>query len=151
MKLLLVDDIRETRDFFRFAFELEGIQVRLASNGNEAVELVREECFDVIVMDVEMPEMNGWDAVREMRQMPNGADAPILMFSAYCDDASYRESVAVRADALLSKPVLPRELLNRIKKVIEKHRDNLDTNPMSPRVKCLPASASESNGTAAPI
>ena len=153
MKLLLVDDIRETRiretrDFFRFAFELEGIQMRLASNGSEAIELVQQERFDVIVMDVEMPQMNGWDAVRQMRQMPNGADVPILLFSAYCDDNSDRESVAVGADTLLSKPVLPkpvlpRELLTRIEKVIDKHRDNLDANPMSLRVQCLP-SVSES-------
>ncbi len=94
MNLLLVDDVRETRDFFRFAFELEGIQIRLASNGSEAVEMVAAESSDVIVMDVEMPQMNGWDAVRQMREIPNGADVPILTFSAYCDDNSYHKSVA---------------------------------------------------------
>ena len=89
MKLLFVDDMRDTRDFFRFAFELENVEVRLASNGMEAVDLVNEEQFDAIVMDVEMPEMNGWDAVRRIRALDNGAKVPILMYTANGDGERY--------------------------------------------------------------
>ncbi|HEX8834750.1 MAG TPA: response regulator, partial [Abditibacteriaceae bacterium] len=85
MKLLFVDDMRDTRDFFRFAFELENVEVRLASNGSEAVEFVRKEKFDAIVMDVEMPEMNGWDAVRHIRALDQGKSVPILMYTANGD------------------------------------------------------------------
>lgn len=64
-----------------------------------------------------------------MRLRPNGAEVLLLMFSGYCEDDSDRESVAVRADALLCKPVLPRELLTRIEKVIDKRRDTLGRIP----------------------
>lgn len=122
MKLLFVDDVRDTRDFFRFAFELENIQVRLAGDGSEAVEMVEKEDFDIIIMDVEMPQMNGWDAVERIRRLPRGANVPILMFTAHCDAESRRKSVETRANALLCKPVLPDEMLSRIEKIIKKSR-----------------------------
>jgi len=117
LKLLFVDDMRDTRDFFRFAFELENVEVRLASNGAEAVELVRRESFDAIVMDVEMPEMNGWDAVRHIRELDNGQGIPILMYTAVGDSETRRKAGEVGANTVLFKPLLPREILSRIEKL----------------------------------
>lgn len=118
MKLLFVDDMRDTRDFFRFAFELENVEVRLASNGEEAVDLVRRESFDAIVMDVEMPEMNGWDAVRHIRELENGQGIPILMYTAVGDSETRRKAGEVGANTVLFKPLLPREILARIDKLL---------------------------------
>jgi DNA-binding response OmpR family regulator len=118
LKLLFVDDMRDTRDFFRFAFELENVEVRLASNGQEAVDIVRREDFDAIVMDVEMPEMNGWDAVSAIRQIPNGQGIPILMYTAVGDSETRRKAAEVGANTVLFKPLLPREILARIEKLL---------------------------------
>ena len=118
VKILFVDDIRDTRDFFRFAFELEKVEVRLASDGLEAVQAAREEVFDAIVMDVEMPEMNGWDAVRAIRALPNGIDVPILMYTAAMDNGIRARAQEVGADVVLFKPLLPREILSRIEKIL---------------------------------
>lgn len=118
MKLLFVDDMRDTRDFFRFAFELENVEVRLASNGNEAVDMVRTELFDAIVMDVEMPEMNGWDAVRLIRSLENGGSVPILMYTANGDGETRKKATEVGANTVLFKPLLPREILSRIEKLL---------------------------------
>jgi CheY-like chemotaxis protein len=117
LKLLFVDDMRDTRDFFRFAFELEDVEVRLASNGQEAVDLVRREPFDAIIMDVEMPEMNGWDAVRHIRTLPHGDRIPILMYTANGDSETRRKANEVGANTVLFKPLLPREILSRIDKL----------------------------------
>src|SRR4028118_190477 len=117
LKLLFVDDMRDTRDFFRFAFELEDVEVRLASNGQEAVDLVRREPFDAIIMDVEMPEMNGWDAVRHIRTLPYGDHIPILMYTANGDSETRRKATEVGANTVLFKPLLPREILSRIEKL----------------------------------
>ena len=103
---------------FKLAFGLRGHQTRTAINGLEAVQAVREEPFDAIVMDVEMPQLNGWDAVRQIRGLPNGDNVPIIMFTAYgnmADDGRARE---VGADALLQKPLLPQDLLARINKLV---------------------------------
>ena len=117
MKLLFVDDMRDTRDFFRFAFELEDVEVRLASNGQEAVDMVLREAFDAIIMDVEMPEMNGWDAVRTIRNMENCQEVPILMYTANGDSDTRRKATEVGASTVLFKPLLPREILSRIEKL----------------------------------
>ena len=110
--------MRDTRDFFRFAFELENVEVRLAANGMEAVELVRDEKFDAIVMDVEMPEMNGWDAVRQIRALVNGDAVPILMYTANGDSDTRKTAIEVGANTVLFKPLLPREILARIEKLL---------------------------------
>ncbi len=117
MKLLFVDDIRDTRDFFRFAFELENVEVRLASNGMEAIELANCERFDAIVMDVEMPQMSGWDTVRHIRTLANGT-MPILMYTASGDSDLRRKAAEAGANGVLFKPVLPREILSRLEKIL---------------------------------
>lgn len=115
MRILFVDDLEDARELFRIAFTLHGHCVQLASNGVEAVDLVESgEPFDAIVMDVEMPEMNGWDAVRAIRELPEGQELPIIMFTAYGNSASLRLAEEVGADDVLYKPLPPRELLNRI-------------------------------------
>lgn len=115
MRILFVDDLKDARELFRIAFTLYGHCVRLASNGLEAVDLVKSgESFDAIVMDVEMPEMNGWDAVRAIRELPSGQDLPIVMFTAYGDSVSLKLAEEAGADDVLYKPLPPQELLNRI-------------------------------------
>ena len=125
MKILFVDDIRDTREFFRFAFQLEKIDVELAANGTEAVEMAAQDSFDAIVMDVEMPQMNGWEAVRAIRALPNQQKirVPILMYTAAMDNDIRARAQEVGADVVLFKPLLPREILTRIEKLLETNRD----------------------------
>lgn len=117
MHILFVDDMPDTRDIFRLAFGIQGHTTRVATNGLEAVEAVKEESFDAIIMDVEMPEMNGWDAVRHIRHLSNGNQLPIIMFTAYGGDEDYDRAIAAGANCLMLKPILPQELLNQIEKL----------------------------------
>jgi CheY-like chemotaxis protein len=114
MKILFVDDLSDTRDVFRIAFGLQGHSTRLAGNGLEAVEAVREEKFDAIIIDVEMPEMNGWDAVREIRQLENGRDVAIVMFTAYGNGGNETKALSVGANGLVQKPISPPELISHV-------------------------------------
>ncbi|MDQ3812634.1 MAG: response regulator, partial [Armatimonadota bacterium] len=118
MYILFVDDLPDTGDVFRLAFGMHGHATRLATTGIEAVDAVREEHFDAIVMDIEMPQMNGWDAVRGIRKLPNGQDVPIIMFTAYGGPHDRHRALSVGADDLLQKPVLPQQLLARIAQLI---------------------------------
>lgn len=112
-----MDDLPDTRDVFRLAFGIQGHNTELASNGREAVEAVEKERFDAIIIDVEMPEMNGFDAVQHMRNLDNGREVPIIMFTAYGDSAAQERASEVGADLLLHKPILPQELLLRIEQL----------------------------------
>lgn len=117
MHILFVDDMPDTRDIFRLAFSIQGHSTRVATNGVEAVEAVKEESFDAIIMDVEMPEMNGWDAVQHIRGLQHGDGVPIIMFTAYGSVEDYQHALDAGANCLLLKPILPQELLNQIEKL----------------------------------
>ena len=119
MKILFVDDVRDTRDMFRLVFEMQHYETHLAGNGLEAVAAAQAQKFDAIVMDVEIPQMNGWDAVREIRRLENGAGVPIIMFTAYQDQADPEKAKEVGADLLLRKPIMPQAILAQINRLIE--------------------------------
>ena len=89
-----------------------------AANGLEAVSAVQNsEPFDAVVMDVEMPEMNGWDAVRAIRALPGGSSLPILMFTAYGNGVTLKLAREVGANDVLHKPLSPYELLARVQQL----------------------------------
>ena len=114
MRILFVDDVRDTRELFRMALKLHGVEARLAGDGNEAVSAVQEERFDAIIMDVEMPRMNGWDAVRAIRLLGNGQSVPIIMFTAYGNGENYQRALDSGANDLWHKPILPSEMISRL-------------------------------------
>ncbi len=117
MRILFVDDLPDTREVFKLAFGIQGHQTHLASNGREAVEAVRADSFDAVIIDVEMPEMNGFDAVKNIRQLEFGRSVPIIMFTAYGDNEAQDKASSAGADLLLHKPILPQELLLRIQQL----------------------------------
>lgn len=117
MHILFVDDLPDTCEVFKLAFRLDGHTTRIAHNGIEAVDATQEENFDAIIMDVEMPQLNGWDAVQRIRLLPNGTQVPIIMFTAYGTQADRDRALEVGADDLMQKPVLPNELIARIKEL----------------------------------
>lgn len=115
MRILFVDDLKDARDLFRIAFAMQGHSIQLAANGLEAIATVQNsDPFDVIVMDVEMPEMNGWDAVRTIRSLPQGEEVPIVMFTAYGNGVTLKMAQDVGANGVLHKPLSPKELLTRV-------------------------------------
>src|SRR4028118_1496572 len=114
MKILFVDDTRDTRDLFQMALKIQGVETPLAGDGLEAVEAVQQEQFDAIIMDVEMPRMNGWDAVRQIRTLQNGEKIPIFMFTAYGNGENLKKALDTGANDLWHKPILPMEILKRV-------------------------------------
>lgn len=117
MHILFVDDLPDTRDVFRLAFRIQGHSTTLAANGREAIDAVQSEKFDAVIIDVEMPEMNGFEAVRHIRLLEHGTHLPIIMFTAYGDGEAQEKAHDVGADLLLHKPILPQELLMRIQQI----------------------------------
>jgi CheY-like chemotaxis protein len=117
MRILFVDDLPDTREVFKLAFGIQGHHTNLASNGREAVEAISEQPFDAIIIDVEMPEMNGFDAVKQIRQLEHGRNVPIIMFTAYGDNEAQDKASNAGADLLLHKPILPQQLLLRIEQL----------------------------------
>ena len=117
MNILFVDDLPDTCEVFKLAFRLDGHNTIVAHDGREALSLAGREKFDAIIMDVEMPVMNGWESVRQIRRLPDAEAIPIIMFTAYGTQADRDRALEVGADDLMQKPVLPNELIARIKEL----------------------------------
>jgi CheY-like chemotaxis protein len=93
-----------------------GHEVVVANNGREAVELVHHDAFDVILMDVQMPEMDGFDATREIRNLESqaGRHTPIIALTAHAMKGDRERCLAWGMDGYLSKPIRPGELYDMI-------------------------------------
>ncbi|AMK78627.1 MULTISPECIES: response regulator [Methylomonas] len=106
-RILLVDDDRINQSIFSMFLEDAGLPFHIASDGTEAVSNAQIHAYDLILMDVQMPIMNGLDATRAIRQLPEKALTPIVAISANAFDEDRARCVEAGMNAFLAKPVLP--------------------------------------------
>jgi two-component system response regulator (stage 0 sporulation protein F) len=115
IKILVVDDEENIRFLFREELEEEGYQVELASNGFEAIDKARNSKFDVIVMDIKMPGMDGIQALNEIKNMVK--DQPVILCSAYGEFKQDFSSWI--SDAYVVKSADTSELKQTIKNILK--------------------------------
>ena len=117
MKLLIVDDEKGIRDLIRKYAQFDGYEVEEAENGMDAVEMCRKRVYDLIIMDVMMPELDGFSAVREIRK--NQA-TPVIMLSARGEEYDRIHGFESGVDDYVVKPFSPRELMLRVNAVLKR-------------------------------
>lgn len=83
MRILVVDDSADTLDMLQRLLEMDGATVLTASGGIEALELVAKEEFDVILSDISMPDMDGFELLRRLRQLPDCKDVPVMALTGF--------------------------------------------------------------------
>lgn len=116
-KILAVDDERHIVRLVQINLVKEGYEVVTASNGREAIEKAREIKPDLIVMDVMMPEMDGFEALEKMKADPELMAIPVIMLTAKAQDADVFSGWQKGADLYLTKPFNPSELLTFVKRI----------------------------------
>lgn len=116
-KVLIVDDEQAIRELVAKYCSLEGFNYGEASDGLEAIEKVKKGGYDIVVMDVMMPELDGFSAVREIRKFSN---IPIIMLSARTETYDKIHGLEIGADDYISKPFSPKELMLRISAVMNR-------------------------------
>ena len=116
-KILVVDDELGIRSIVRKYAEFDGHVVIEACDGMEAVEAARKGDFDIIIMDIMMPELDGFSAVREIRKT---SDVPIIMLSARGEEYDKINGFNVGIDDYVVKPFSPRELMMRIEAILKR-------------------------------
>jgi CheY-like chemotaxis protein len=94
--------------------EMAGLSVTVARNGLEAVDAIKREHFDAVLMDMQMPEMDGLHATRAVRLLPEGAHLPIIAMTAAAMDEDKQACLAAGMDAHVSKPIDPKELVRTL-------------------------------------
>ena len=115
-KVLVVDDDQEMRDSLGNLLEGEGYEVILGSNGEEAIELAEKENPQVILLDFEMPGIDGIEACKRLKSGEKTASIPIIMITAYKNKKP--DAIEAGADDFVNKPFDPTELSIRIKTIL---------------------------------
>ncbi len=123
MRVLVVDDEKLIRDVIKEYLLLENMEVDEASNGIEAIEKVKSKDFDIIIMDIMMPKMDGYTACREIKKLK---DIPFIMLSARGEEYDKLIGFDLGIDDYVTKPFSPKELVARIK-AITKRRDGVSS------------------------
>ncbi len=122
-KILVVDDDKKTVDLIRLYLEREGHLVVAAYNGKEALDLARRKRFDLVVLDLMLPEMDGLDVCRTLRE---NSDIPIVMLTARTTEEDVLLGLGLGADDYIPKPFSPRTLVARVQAVLRR-TGNIDT------------------------
>jgi len=118
-KLLIVDDELRIREVVREYALLNSYEVSEASDGLEAIEKIKEEDFDCVILDIMMPNLDGFSACKQIKQIK---DVPIIMLSARQEEYDKLFGFEIGVDDYVVKPFSPKELMARIKVVVERYK-----------------------------
>ena len=124
-KILAVDDEKHIVRLVQVNLERAGYLVVTASDGKEALEKVAEENPDLVVLDVMMPYMDGFEVLQNLRRNPSTRDIPVIMLTAKAQDADVFKGWQSGVDCYLTKPFNPMELLSFVKRIF----DSMDGGP----------------------
>src|SRR5919201_349599 len=116
--VLIVDDDERLREYVRVNLEMEGYAVREAGSAGEGLEVLNEISPDLILLDVMMPKVDGWEMLRRVQERHGVGSIPVIMFSGKVDDVTMREAEARGASGFVGKPFNPPQLFDRAKQLI---------------------------------
>ncbi|MCL6457983.1 MAG: response regulator transcription factor [Gorillibacterium sp.] len=115
--MLIVDDEWNMRNLLRIYLQKEGFTIKEAATGHEALALVKTMAFDMVLLDVMMPDMDGWEVCKRVREV---STVPILMLTARSETKDKVRGLGMGADDYLTKPFEPEELLARVHSLIRR-------------------------------
>ena len=118
VKILFVDDSESIREIVNFTLENEGYDVLLSDNGKNALNHLNGQDINLIITDLHMPEMNGIELIKEVRQIPKYSRTPILFLTTESQTERKMEAKDAGATGWIIKPFVPAKLLAAINKVI---------------------------------
>ena len=119
-KILIAEDERDIRDLVAFTLRFAGHEVFSASNGEEAVEMAPKVNPDLILMDVRMPRMTGYEACKIMKENPDLRDIPVVFLSAKGQENEIQQGLDAGAEEYLLKPFAPDQLTAQVQKILAK-------------------------------
>lgn len=118
MKALIVEDDPDARKVLSLILKLDGFQIHTAPSGQDAITLLGTLVPDVILLDVMMPGMDGYQVCHWVRSNPPTANVPVVMLSGKADPESVAHGMEVGADEYLAKPITPSNLTAHLKSVL---------------------------------
>ncbi|MFZ1040355.1 MAG: response regulator [Anaerolineales bacterium] len=119
-KILIAEDEPDIRDLVAFTLRFAGYEVVAGNNGEEAVQLASREFPDLILLDVRMPRMTGYDACRAIKANPELKDIPVVFLSAKGQESEIQTGLDAGAEEYLLKPFAPDQLTDRVRAILSK-------------------------------
>ena len=110
LRVLVVEDVQANQMLLQYALEKAGHEVNIAADGRRALELAADANFDLVLMDVQLPEMDGYQATAALRDLPGHAQTPIVALTAHAMPGDRERCLAAGMDDYLAKPIDLREL-----------------------------------------
>ncbi len=121
LKILIVDDDSNFRQVTRLSLSLEGYEVLEASGGREAINLARQMQPDLILLDILMPGLDGYETCRQIKTNPATSHIPIIVLTALGDPAARYKAQDAGADDCVAKPVMSQELRERVARLLRRY------------------------------
>ena len=117
-KILIAEDERDIRDLIAFTLKFAGYDIVTANNGEEAVHLTKQELPDLVITDVRMPKMTGYEACRQIKADPATQHIPVVFLSAKGQEAEVQTGLDSGADEYLLKPFAPDQLTRKVADIL---------------------------------
>ncbi len=119
--ILVAEDELDIRELIAFTLQLSGYTVVQAPNGEVAVQKAQELHPDLIMLDVRMPKVTGFDACKQIKANPATSDIPVIFLSAKGQETEIKQGTELGAEAYILKPFAPDELVEQVKSVLMKY------------------------------
>jgi len=116
--ILIVDDDDKLREFVRVNLEMEGYSVREASSAEDGLKALEEEPPDLILLDVMMPQVDGWEMLQRVQERHGVGSIPVIMFSGKVDEESLKRATSRGAQGFIGKPFNPQQLIDSTKQLV---------------------------------
>jgi len=119
-KILVAEDERDIRELVGFTLRFAGFEVVLVANGIEAIEKATHERPDLIILDVRMPKMTGYEVCRQLKGNPATSAIPVVFLSAKGRDGEIQQGLDLGAMEYIVKPFAPDDLVNQVKDILQR-------------------------------
>jgi DNA-binding response OmpR family regulator len=119
-RILVVDDDRVIQQLLKVNLELEGYAIEVAEDGEEALDLFDEFRPNLVLLDIMMPKLDGWEVCRRLKQGVDTADVPIVLLSARAQEADVQRGIELGVAAYVTKPFDPIQLLDLVADILAK-------------------------------
>jgi excisionase family DNA binding protein len=116
--VLIVDDDERLREYVRVNLEMEGYAVHEAASAEEGLRVLEESTPDLVLLDVMMPQMDGWEMLKRVQERHGVGTIPVVMFSGKIDEAAVGEATSRGAQGFIGKPFNPQELIEQTKQLL---------------------------------
>jgi len=121
-RILIMEDDDDTQGMVRFLLEYKGYDVVVAKDGKHGLEIAHQEKPDLILLDLAMPEMDGWSVAHKLKEDPATTEIPVIAVTAYTMSSDRRKALNAGCDGFISKPMNVPEFIAEVEKFLGKRK-----------------------------